>query len=48
VGDGAVAVVLLVGGAWVLGRQRPERVAHRAVRAREVGAIHFGEPAPTV
>src|SRR6266516_3624049 len=44
----AVAVVLIVGWAWVLGHQRPERVAHRAVLTREVGAIHFGEPAPTV
>src|SRR5437867_3008778 len=44
----AVAVVLIVGWAWVLGHQRPERVAHRAVLTQEVGAIHFGEPAPTV
>jgi len=43
-----VGVVLIVGWAWVLGHPKPDRAAHRAVLTKEVGAIHFGEPAPTV
>jgi len=42
------AAVLIVGWAWVLGQGRPGRVAHRAVLTKDVGTIHFGEPAPTV
>jgi len=43
-----MAVALIAGWAWFLGHQHQERVAHRALLTKEVGTIHFGEPAPTV
>src|SRR5437899_4143365 len=43
-----LAVVLIVGWASILGQRSPKYTAHRALLTREVGAIHFGEPAPTV
>ena len=43
-----LAVGLIVGWAWILGHRRPDRVAHRAILTKEVGAIFYGEPAPNI
>jgi NADH-quinone oxidoreductase subunit H len=42
----ALAVALVVGWAVVLGHQRPENVAHRAILTQELGAIFYREVAP--
>ncbi len=41
-----LAIGLVVGWALVLGHRRPERVVHRAILTKEVGAIFYGEAAP--
>jgi NADH-quinone oxidoreductase subunit H len=41
------AVAAVVGWATVLGHTTPKRTAHRAILTREVGAIHYGEAAPS-
>jgi NADH-quinone oxidoreductase subunit H len=41
------AVAAVVGWAIVLGHTTSKRTAHRAILTREVGAIHYGEAAPS-
>jgi len=45
--NAVLAVALVMGWALFLGHQQPGRVAHRAVLTQEVGAIYFGETAPS-
>jgi NADH-quinone oxidoreductase subunit H len=46
--NAVLAVALILGWASFLGQLRGDRVAHRAILTQEVGAIYYGEAAPTV
>jgi NADH-quinone oxidoreductase subunit H len=46
--NAVLAVALILGWATFLGHLRKDRVAHRAILTQEVGAIYYGEPAPTL